>query len=261
MLLKPLEKGWIADYVKEHNLENTNAKDRKVNPQNTIYTKYVKRLLDIILALLACIVTFPVNLVLGACTFFDVGRPVFFFQKRIGKDGKKFTLVKFRNMRDAVDENGFWLSIDQRVTKFGSFVRRTSLDELLNFYSILKGDMSFIGPRPLPILYMQRYSERHKMRHAVRPGLECPDWKRKGYGIGWNEKLENDIWYVENVSFRVDCKMIIYLFRMVFDRKTRKEHANMGVGDFLGYDEKGKAFGALNIPDEYFELLKEAQEE
>lgn len=260
MDLKPLEKGWIADYVKEHNLPQINKNDPKVHLKDTFYTRYVKRLLDIILSSLACLVTLPVNVILAICTLIDLGRPLFFLQKRPGKDGKEFTIIKFRNMREGVDENGFWLPIEQRVTKFGAFVRRTSLDELLNFYSILKGDMSFIGPRPLASLYMDRYSERHKMRHAVRPGLECPNLRRKGYSVGWHEKLENDIWYVENVSLWVDIKMVITLFRMVFDRKTRKRHAEVGVGDFLGYDEDGIAFGALTVPEEYIKLLKESKE-
>lgn len=260
MELKPLERGWIADYVKLHNLEMVNRNDREVIPKNTFYVRYVKRVLDIVLAFGACIVTLPINLILAIFTFLDVGKPIFFSQKRPGKNNKEFTIVKFRNMRNAVDENGFWLPIEKRVTKFGSFVRRTSMDELLNFYSILKGDMSFIGPRPLAMLYLERYSKRHMMRHAVRPGLECPNIKRKGYSIGWNEKLENDIWYVENVSFLVDCKMLILLFKMVFDLKTRRQHAESGVGDFLGYDENGIAFGAREVPEKYLKLLQSSKE-
>ncbi len=251
----PLDKRWIADYVKEHNLKTVNTMDEPVIPSNNFYAKYGKRFLDFNLAIVACAVTLPVNIVLGICTLIDLGTPLFFLQKRVGKNCELFTIVKFRNMKEGVDKNGFWLPIEERVTKFGAFVRRTSLDELLNFYSILKGDMSFIGPRPLPEIYLDRYSERHKMRHAIRPGLECPDVKRKGYSIGWDEKLNNDIWYVENVSFLLDCKQILLLFKMVFDKKTRKQHAETGVGDFIGYDDNGKAFGAHVVPQKYIDLL------
>ncbi len=259
MVLGPLEKGWIADYVHKYNLPHVNEISKKVVPKNSFYTRVGKRVLDIILGTVAFIVTLPVNAILGICTLIDLGRPLFFLQKRPGKDCKPFTIIKFRNMREGVDKNGFWLPIEQRVTKFGAFVRRTSLDELLNFVSIIKGDMSFIGPRPLADLYLKRYSHRHMMRHAVRPGLECPNIHRKGYSVGWNEKLENDIWYVENVSFLVDCQMMLLLIRMVFDRKTRKQHAEIGVGDFIGYDHDGKAFGALNVPQEYLDMLQQSK--
>ena len=249
------EKNLIAEYVKKRNLDKVNRLSNPVHVKNTLYVRYVKRFLDIIISVVAIIVTFPINIIIGICTYFDVGRPIFFAQKRPGKDGKLFTLVKFRNMRNAVDEKGYWLPVSERVTKFGSFVRKTSLDELLNFYSILKGDMSLIGPRPLAELYWSRYSNRHIKRHCVLPGLECPNMKSQGYSDGWHSQFENDIWYVENVSFSVDCQLIFLLFRMVFDSKVRKQHAATGVGDFIGYDDNGKAFGANSIPQQYLDML------
>ena len=260
MIPDPIERTWIAEYVMKNNLPIINAKDKKVVPKDTIYTRYVKRIFDIIIALVACVLTLPINIIIGICTFFDVGRPIFFLQKRPGKDGKEFTIVKFRNMRNAKDKYGVDLPISERVTKFGSFVRKTSLDELLNFYSILKGDMSIIGPRPLASLYLPRYSDRHMMRHHVRPGLECPNIQMGGYSEGWHEKLENDVWYVENVSFLVDLKMIFFLFRMVFDAKTRKKHAVSGPGDFIGYDENGIAFGLYGIPQKYIDIMLKEKE-
>ena len=245
----------LAHYVKEHNLENANRNSAPVVPRNTFYTRYVKRVIDIAMALVAIVLTLPINIIIGIITYFDVGRPIFFVQKRPGKDCKLFTLVKFRNMRNAVDAHGYWLPIADRVTKFGSFVRKTSLDELLGFYNILIGDMSIIGPRPLAEVYLDRYTDRHKMRHAVRPGLECPNISRKGYSGGWHEQFENDVWYVENISFLVDVKMGLYLIRMVFDAKARKARATFGPGTFIGYDENGIAFGANNIPDTYSEFL------
>ncbi len=249
----------LAAYVREQNLAEVNAACKPIKEKRTIYTVFVKRLLDICLSAVALVVLFPVNLILGICTYFDVGRPIFFLQERPGKYGKLFTIVKFRNMRNAWDENGLPLPIAQRVTKFGSFVRRTSLDELLNFWSILKGDMSLIGPRPLAPAYLQRYNDYHMCRHLVRPGLECPNLKNKGYSRDWNERLDNDVWYAENVSFVVDVKMVLCLFRMVFDRKTRKEHAVRGSGDLIGYEKSGRAFGTYDIPDEYILWLREGE--
>lgn len=164
-----------------------------VKVKHTFYSRYIKRLLDIIFSLLALIITLPVNIVIGIITFWDVGKPIFFHQKRVGKDLKIFTIIKFRNMRELYDENGVLLPPDQRVTPFGKFVRRTSLDELLNFFSILKGDMSLIGPRPLLPEYISFYSERQLMRHAVRPGLECPTLVKRDHSRTWEEQFEDDI--------------------------------------------------------------------
>ena len=136
-------------------------------------------------------------------------------------------------------------------------MRITSLDELLNFWSILKGDMSIIGPRPLAEVYWNRYSERHKARHLVRPGLECPNLFHGGHNNGWHEQFENDIWYVEHISFLTDCRMLLCLLKMVFDKKTRKEHAVKGIGDFMGYDENGHAFSANDIPQKYLDMMYE----
>ena len=260
MVLTPEERGFIAEYVRQHNLPHINETQKPVVPKDSFYVRYVKRILDIVMSLLGIVVTLPVNLVIGIITYFDVGRPLFFIQTRPGKDCKPFKIIKFRNMRDAVDANGFWLPISERVTKFGSFVRRTSLDELLNFYSILKGDMSVIGPRPLATLYVERYSNRHKARHALRPGLECPNLARHGYSVGWHEHFENDIWYVENVTFWVDLKMFLLLFPMVVESRIRREHAVRGSGDFIGYDEDGRAFGAYGVPEKYLEMVRQRRE-
>lgn len=249
------ERNKLAIYVKKNNLHKVNLGAKRVNPQKGIYLCYVKRLIDIAVSLCALIFTFPINVMIGIGIFFDVGNPIFFRQERPGKDEKMFTMIKFRSMTNGKDERGNLLPIRQRVTKFGSFIRRTSLDELLNFWSILKGDMSVIGPRPLATIYLDRYSERHKARHKVRPGLECPNLKFGGYGHGWQEQFENDVWYVENVSFFVDCKMFLCLFKMVFDKDMRKNHAVTGAGDFIGYDDNGIAFGANNIPTKYLELI------
>ena len=139
----------IADMLAEEQLDKLNNRLVKVEYKESIYSKYIKRLLDIVLASILIVATIPINIIIMIITFFDVGLPIFFTQERIGKDGKLFSLIKFRNMKEIYDSNGDLLPPDSRVTKWGYFVRKTSLDELLNFYSILKGDMSIIGPRPL----------------------------------------------------------------------------------------------------------------
>lgn len=241
----------IAKMARKDNLENVNKNSSEVVPKQGIYTKYIKRIIDLIIGIPCFLVTLPINLVIGIITFLDVGNPILFKQKRLGKNNKPFTLVKFRNMTNATDEEGNLLPAPQRTTKFGRFVRKTSLDELLNFWFVVKGDMSIIGPRPLPVAFLDRYSERHKMRTAIKPGLECPTIGSDGSTRLYQEQFENDIWYVENVSFLVDCKMVIALFKMVFNRRERADHAKVGGGSFVGYNKDGRAFSMRNIPEEY----------
>ena len=148
------------------------------------------------------------------------------------------------------------LPAKERVTKFGRFVRKTSLDELLNFWSILKGDMSLIGPRPLVDAYTNSMSDRHKQRYLVRPGLECPP--RKGAFIkSWGDQFENDVWYVENVSFVVDCKLVMMLVRMVFDKKSRAMRSSATRGSFVGYYRNGESINSKQVPERYVLEAKE----
>lgn len=247
----------IADYMAEERLEEINKRLEPVKVKDTIYTRYIKRILDIVFSLAACIVTLPINLVIGIVTFFDVGRPIFFKQERLGKDGKIFQIIKFRNMRNTKDERGELLPAAQRVTKFGKIVRKTSLDELFNFWSILKGDMSLIGPRPLVPEYYHRYNDRHVKRLALRPGLECPPRSLSDHVWTWQEQFENDIWYVENVSFLTDCKMIYNLFRFALDRKSTNARAVSARGTFMGYDLDGKAVNMDDVPQEYIDRVME----
>ena len=160
-------------------------------------------------------------------------------------------------MTYAKDKNGNLLPPSQRVTKFGTFVRKYSLDELLNFWSIVKGDMTLIGPRPLPSSFDERFSDRHKMRTAVKPGLECPCIKVDNHVRLYQEQFENDIWYVENASFLVDCKMILSLIKMAMNIKERGDHSKVGGGDFIGYDENGVAFSMRRIPEKYEKMYLE----
>lgn len=209
-----------------------NAELADVQVSNGIYAKYIKRLIDIVVSFLALVLTFPINVVIGVITFFDVGSPVFFRQKRVGRNLEEFTIIKFRNMRNTCDKNGILLPPDKRVTHFGKFVRKTSLDELLNFWSVLKGDMSLIGPRPLLTEYIPYYTERQLMRHAVRPGLECPSLVKRDYSRSWREQFEDDVWYVENISFLTDCRMIWSLIKLIFDKNELKRRSGALRGRF-----------------------------
>lgn len=245
----------LADYLATGRLEKINQNCTKVRYKDTFYTRYGKRALDILISLPALVITLPINLVIGVLVLCVLGRPLFFVQQRIGKNEKPFYIIKFRNMTNERDASGELLPAQQRLTRLGVFLRKTSLDELLNFWSILKGDMSIIGPRPLPVEYLSRYSARHRMRLKVRPGLECPLWVGTTKARTWNEQFENDIWYVENVSFFVDCMMFFKLIRLVFDRKSADERANCKKGSFLGYTEDGKAVSNYELDADLIEQI------
>lgn len=242
----------IADDIARDNKERSNRFYPKLRIREGIYSKYVKRLIDLSISTPALIVLFPVNAVIGVITYFDVGRPVFFKQQRMGKNGKLFTMIKFRNMTNETDENGVLLRADLRVTKWGKFVRATSLDELLNFVNIFMGDMSIIGPRPLPVGYKGRFNRYHEGRHAVKPGLDCP-LRNPDKVMTWENRLENDAWYAQNVSFMTDAKLVWLLVRKAVwgkDRKVRAEGVNEGT--FVGYFEDGRVMDSNHIPDKYY---------
>ena len=156
--------------------------------------------------------------------------------------------MKFRNMTNERDENGELLPPEERTTNLGRFVRQHSLDELLNFWSVFKGDMSLIGPRPLPVEFTPRMTERHKMRYAVRPGLECPFLNNalcEQYDF-CHARFENDILYVENVSFIVDVKQALRLVRMVLGRGQTGNYIRTD-SHFIGYDEDGLAMSQQRL--------------
>lgn len=249
----------IAAAVRDDRLKRGDAVEKPIVIRHRFYVKFLKRCLDIVIGGLAFIVTFLVNVIIGIVTFFDVGSPIFFRQERIGKDGKPFTLTKFRNMTNETNEHGVLLRPEDRVTKWGSFVRKSSLDELLNFWSILKGDMSIIGPRPLTKKYYERFSAEHQQRHMVRPGLECPFHDTALAKEGWQGRFDNDIWYVENVSFATDIKMFFLLIKKTFSKKERIESATGRTGEFIGYHEDGSVMDEWTVPKEYLEVIKQRE--
>lgn len=247
----------IADALANDRLEEVNKICKPVRAKKSFYSKYGKRAIDILLSIAALGITLPINLLLAIGTLLDVGRPIFFKQTRVGMNGKPFTLIKFRNMREAYDEKGDPLPAKERVTKFGKFVRGTSLDELLNFVCILKGDMSIIGPRPLVPEYTHRYNSRHLMRLAVRPGLECPPpCDHKGEWT-WNDQFENDVWYVENISLLTDLRMVGRLVHFALNRKAASNRVTAERGSFMGYDFNGRAINMEDVPQSYIDALED----
>lgn len=248
------EEEYVANLLKIKNYNYINSISKEVHPKSTLYTKVFKRILDIMISLPAIIVLLPFNAVFALCTLIDVGRPILYKQTRVGMNGKLFNMVKFRNMNNKTDTDGKLLPPNQRVTKFGRIMRKFSLDEILNFWSVLKGDMSIIGPRPTPVFIYDRMSKRHKYRTAVRPGLECPRviFVENGETYKYQRTYENDIWYVENVSFFLDVKMLLLLVKMVFSLKKRgKQAKGDGVTYFIGYDEEGRAISLKNYREIY----------
>ncbi len=198
-----------------------------------IYRKYVKRILDFILSLLAIVLLSPLLLILAVMVSVRLGNPVIFHQERPGKDGKIFRLCKFRTMTDRRDANGKLLPDSERLTGFGSRLRRTSLDELPELFNIFKGDMSIVGPRPLLVSYLPYYTEREQLRHTVRPGLTGLAQVSGRNFLDWDKRLEKDAEYVENLSFREDCSIIGRTFGEVFGRKEHvAEDTNAVEGNF-----------------------------
>lgn len=253
------EEKCVVNLLRDKNLARVNEISAKVVPKDTFYTRYAKRCLDLLIAVPFFVVVIPFNLIFAICTFLDVGYPILYRQTRIGKNGKPFTMIKFRNMNEEKDENGLLLPPAERITRFGRFMRKYSFDELLSLWLVIKGEMSIIGPRPMPVFLYERMSERHKMRTAIRPGLECPRVIHvPGEDICiYQRTYENDVWYVENVSFGLDIRMIWRLVKMTFEFKRRGAQATgKGISYFVGYNEDGIAI-SMNV---YKSMYKEKTE-
>ncbi len=181
-----------------------------------MYQRYLKRVLDILISGIALLLLSPVFLILAILVRTKLGCPVIFHQERPGYREKIFTLCKFRTMTDERDENGELLPDARRLTPFGSFLRKTSLDELPELWNIFKGDMSLIGPRPLLIGYLPYYTERERLRHTVRPGLTGLSQVSGRNFLGWDERLAKDVEYVEHLSFLMDVKVFFRTIAVVF---------------------------------------------
>ena len=200
-----------------------------------MYQKYIKRLLDIILSLIAIIITLPIFLITGILVLIFLGKPAIFRQKRPGKNEKIFTMYKFRTMSNKKDKDGNLLPDELRLTKLGKFLRKTSLDEIPEFINILKGDMSFVGPRPLRVDYLPLYNKEQRHRHDIRPGLTGLAQVSGRNNITWSEKFKYDLDYISNITFLNDLKIILLTIEKVVLRKdiysNNKEFSEKFTGD------------------------------
>ena len=202
-----------------------------------IYRKYIKRPMDFIFALLGIIILSPALLIMAILVKIKLGSPVLFIQKRPGLNEQIFTLYKFRTMTNERNENGELLPDSMRLTKFGKILRSTSLDELPELFNILKGDMSFVGPRPLSVLYLPYYTEEERLRHSVRPGLTGLSQINGRNTVNWEERFAYDIDYVNNITFINDMKIILKTILVVF---RREGIVISGTGKVIDFDEYRK---------------------
>jgi len=183
------------------------------------YEAFFKRLLDIVISALVIILFCWLYLILAIIVRLNLGSPIIFTQDRPGKNGKIFKMYKFRSMSDKRDENGELLPDYKRLNKFGRILRSTSLDELPEFFNILKGDMSFVGPRPLLVKYLEHYNKHDMRRHEVRPGLTGLAQVSGRNALTWKAKFEKDIEYVDNITFLMDIKVILLTIKNVVKRE------------------------------------------
>lgn len=199
-----------------------------------------KRIFDLVLTIPGAVAIFPVILVTTLLVRLKIGYPVLFSQKRPGMGGKIFQIYKFRSMTNAKDRDGNLLPDGERLVPFGRFLRSSSLDELPALLNVLKGDMSLVGPRPLLIEYLERYSPEQARRHEVRPGITGWAQVNGRNAISWEDKFKLDVWYVDNQSLWLDIKILWMTFIKVVKREdiNKDGHATMPV--FYGSDRKGE---------------------
>ena len=185
-----------------------------------MYRYFFKRWLDVIIVSFVLLIIWPLFLVIMVGLHFaNKGAGVFFFQKRPGKDGKIFKLIKFKSMTDERDSEGKLLPNEQRITNVGKLIRKTSIDELPQLFNVLKGDMSLIGPRPLMVRYLDLYTPEQARRHNVRPGITGWAQVNGRNAISWSKKFELDVWYVDNLSFLLDMRIVFMTIGNVLTRK------------------------------------------
>lgn len=199
-----------------------------------MYARFFKRILDFILSLCALVVLFPVFLVLIILGAVNMKGNPFFTQLRPGKNEKIFRLIKFRTMTNQKDKEGNLLPDDVRLTKYGKFLRSTSLDELPEVINILVGDMSIVGPRPLLVKYLPRYNEEQKHRHDVRPGLTGYAQANGRNAVTWEDKFKMDVWYTRNISFKLDVKIILDTVQCVLKRDGISSESSATMEEFMG---------------------------
>lgn len=198
------------------------------------YERFFKRPIDILCALAAILVFSWLYIIVAVLVRVKLGSPILFTQDRPGKDEKIFKLYKFRTMTDARDEHGNLLADDVRLTKFGKFLRSTSLDELPEAFNILKGDMSVIGPRPLLVKYLPLYNEEQRKRHDVRPGLSGLAQVKGRNTVSWDQKFSYDVEYVDKITFLGDVKIILDTVKVALKREGISSETSVTMEEFKG---------------------------
>lgn len=199
-----------------------------------MYKHFFKRIIDVILSSIAFVCLFPIFVLVTIGLFWaNSGKP-FFFQQRPGKHGKIFSIIKFKTMNDAKDATGKLLSDEQRLTKIGSFVRKTSLDEIPQLLNVILGDMSLIGPRPLLVQYLPLYSKEQARRHEIRPGITGWAQVNGRNAISWKKKFEYDVYYVDHLSFLLDLKIIFLTIKKVVKSQDINQSGQATVEPFNG---------------------------
>ncbi|WP_350546467.1 sugar transferase [Pseudoalteromonas sp. 5-MNA-CIBAN-0065] len=194
----------------------------------------MKRLFDFLVALFALLTLLPVIIVVAVLIRFKLGSPILFTQDRPGLNGEIFKMMKFRTMLDGKDKQGNLLPDDERMTKFGAFLRSTSLDELPGLFNVLKGDMSLVGPRPLLVQYLPLYSPEQARRHNVRPGITGWAQVNGRNAISWEQKFKFDVWYVDNQSLLLDFKILLLTVKKVFVREGISADGHVTIEPFKG---------------------------
>ena len=200
--------------------------------------RFLKRFADITTASLLLILFSPIMIATAIFVRLFLGSPVLFRQVRPGRDAKTFTLCKFRTMRDATDKQGNALPDDQRLTSLGKLLRKLSLDELPQLFNVIKGDMSLVGPRPLLVRYLERYSDRQARRHEMPPGITGWAQVNGRNAISWSQKFEYDVWYIENWSIWLDLKILFMTALKVVKRSDISVDGHATMQEFMGNDHE-----------------------
>lgn len=199
-----------------------------------LYRNFLKRVVDLIVSLVAFCLLLPLFFIITALLFVANQGSPFFVQARPGKNGRLFRLVKFKTMNDRKDEAGNLLPDADRLTGIGRFIRKTSLDEIPQLINVIKGEMSLIGPRPLLVEYLPLYNDIQKRRHEVRPGITGWAQVNGRNAIGWNEKFELDVWYVDHLHFRLDCRIIFFTLMKVVKSEGISQQGHVTMQKFTG---------------------------
>lgn len=213
-------------------------------------SSYLKRLFDLVTSVFAIVLLSPFIIILAVFVKIKLGSPVFFTQERPGKGGRPFKMYKFRTMTDKRDEKGSLLPDHERMTPFGTWLRSTSLDELPELFNVIRGEMSIVGPRPLLMKYLPRYSAEQYRRHEVKPGITGWAQVNGRNLIDWDRKLALDVWYVDNMSFWLDIKIIFLTVIHVFKRENVTQDGHVTVEEFMGPGKDSRLINNNDSPQD-----------